>query len=796
VRSEGNPPEQDVLLGGADGLVLWGIAFEEAREIGDVFLTLDEPVPTTSFFAFRDMVSLQYSLPGIEWVNIKSFTWYQGHFADYPLYAERVDERTIVYRAHGVTTCRLRVILHANGLPVTLTDIPTFHARVQGTCNYKPYTLTLESGLWGKGPIVGSLGVYNGEIVRWTGPSECMDLELQVTDRTLPPYTRIDPDRTLLTVPTEAGTVTFRVRELDNQPYLAIPDFGLLVYRSRGDVPEAVRIDPRVGRTVRERVRDMPQRTFAQVERDIGLRPVDPMPGVTDAFKVYRPSSILSLPDDRMTKHWDIGLSHLLAFTTELSDGRWDVRIGPYKMFALEAGPILKALEYYGMTHVTVGALERMLDTYSAHTPEGIYTTAEGCMGMSFGLRDGDYWVAFEPAAVLQALTEHFNLSRDASWFEKAAPKVLGCIDWAFGQMDVNRKAGAWDEGLMPPVHMADIGDWGTFFAGDAYYFMAIRDSLRALARLGSTWTVEADLRQGRLESYRQAIRKAYRKSIGLAPVVRLRNGTYVPPMIAKVYLRGFMSDIWPLGPGNALRNAWMDVDFPAKLMEAGIFAPEEPECRWMLDCLEDCLVLDDFLLPKKWDDVDQDPMTSARDATMQRTDYDAERDWFAWGGTGWQNGYCSLMDCYLITGERNAFLRSFYNTYAVEVDPLTYWFREVAATPKYPPKTFEEAVFLYRLRAMLVYEREGVLYLNRCVPDAWYREGFEVIAMPTHYGVLDMKVESRDDGVYLSVAIECREGLDDVTLIVDRIGEIRIPAGGTRWEWRGRLAENLERSH
>ncbi|MDW7659176.1 MAG: hypothetical protein SCM11_18570, partial [Bacillota bacterium] len=388
-------------------------------------------------------------------------------------------------------------------------------------------------------------------------------------------------------------------------------------------------------------------------------------------------------------------------------------------------------------------------------------------------------------AYILIALAEHYFLTRDNDWFEKSAVKILGCIDWAFGQIEDYRKKGAWDEGLMPPVRMGDVSDWGTYYFGEASYYLGIKEALRAIASLGPAYAAEAGLRRSKLEAYRQAIRKAYRKSISLSPVIPLRNGTYAPPLATKTYLRGFMSDIWPLSPCNGLRNAWMDIDFPAKLIEAGVFGPEEPESKWLLDCLEDHLLLDSFLMPKKWDKIEQDPVTCARDATSQLTDYDADKDWYAWGGTGWQNGYCSLMQCYLITGETNAFLRSFYNTYAVEVDPETYWFREHAASIDYPPKTFEEAMFLYRLKSMLVFEHDNKLYLNRCVPDEWFRKGFEVIQMPTNYGLLNMNVSCCDNELVIKISLSLRKRPDRVILRVTGYGNVELDPEKCEWVWQ-----------
>ncbi|MDW7657876.1 MAG: hypothetical protein SCM11_11970, partial [Bacillota bacterium] len=393
-----NPPETNVLQGNPDEKVIWGIVFEEAREIGDIIVSLEEDKPT-----FRDLVSLQYSMPGIEWINSKAYTWYQGQFADYPLYAEKLDNRTFLYRTQMIKTCRLRIMWHPNNFPISLANFPKFHVTVNGTCDYAAFPLVIESGLWGKGAAGDDISIYNGEITDLVAAGSRCTLDLLVTDRQLPKNTRINPDRTVLTIPTGAGTVSLLPLELKTHPYMAIPDFGLLVYQDETLLPQGIQDNPMTGSTIRQRVQAMPQRTFEQVEKDVGLKPVKQLKGITDVYKPFEPKSFLSLPDQRMTKHWNMGLSHLLTFCSELPDGKWDVRIGPYKMFGMESAPIIKMLDVYNLPHIPIGALEVMLATYSSRTPEGVFTTAEGCMCINYGIREEDSWIPYDPAYILIA---------------------------------------------------------------------------------------------------------------------------------------------------------------------------------------------------------------------------------------------------------------------------------------------------------------------------------------------------------------------------------------------------------
>ena len=740
-----------------DGVV-WGALFEEARIITKVTIRLSEPMAE-----FSNRLVLQYALPGIEWLNSKCYTWFQGRYEDFPAYARQIDEVTYEYDAPRILTCGLRFYRHRRNFPFEPQDLVPCEIFAEGP-ETKTAILNVESGLWGCKEGVSVSHVHNGG-ARFTddGKLECVYTELIK-----------GADRTVVTLTTARGDVSFLPHECVEKGYMAIPDFGLLI--SAGEVPAGVRENPVAAKTIRERVAEAPWRTFEATQKDIGLKPVSGVKGKTDNFTRYEPAPSFVCPDKRMNEHWKIGLSHLMAFCTELGEGRWDVKIGPYPMFATESSPIVKMLEIYGRPDVAMGAINVFLDSADTTCPEGFYNTVEGCMNIPYGIYKTDNWIPYEPAYVLMSVADHYLLSRDKKYLAEAKDKLIACVKWHFRSIDDWAVSGAEDEGLLPPTRNGDISDWGTYFEGDAVAYRAIRDTLSALGDI----CTEEELRPltERLEKYRADIRRAYRRCLSRTPVVALRNGTYAPSFVVKTYLRGWMSDTWPFSPCNALRGAWMDVDHCLQIFDAGLFGTDEIEFRWVLDAYEDNLALNPYLLPKKWDDIRQDPETGARDATACKTDFDPEKDWYAWGGTGWQNGYCPLMQAYLRTGEAKAYIRTFYNTYALHADPDNFWLREHAASLRYSAKTFEEGWMLYRLRAILVWDEPDSLSLCRCAPDEWYEKGFEVKDMPTNFGTLSMKCDGKTIGISLKrTAVPAK-----ITLRVKNNQTVVLDADKTEW--------------
>jgi hypothetical protein len=445
-----------------------------------------------------------------------------------------------------------------------------------------------------------------------------------------------------------------------------------------------------------------------------------------------------------------------MAYCFKEEDETWNVRIGPYPMIAMESVPIMKMLDFYGRSDVSRGGYEKCLATYSERTPEGLFKTKEGCLCLPYGIYPGDSWLMNDPGTILIGLSEHYFATRDKNWLRSAADKMLGCCDWILREISLNKAEGALDEGLLPPIISGDIQDWFQIYYVNCEYYKGLDLALATVSKLGGRYLEEASKRNPAAKQFRDAIRKAYRRSVRLAPAVKLRDGTYAPGFASCVYMRGFVSDIYPYAPCNGLRNAWLDVDFSSHFIDAGIFGPDEKETRWMLDCLEDRITLDPFLVPKKWDEIGPCPVTRARDATRGKSDFEAERDWYAWGGTGWQNGYCTLAQAHAEVGDVNAYIRTFYNTYAIEADPDTFWLREHAGALHYPVKTFEEGVMLLKLRAFLIRETtQGELNLFSFVPDSWFEEGFSMKNAPTYFGKLSFCVQAKGDTVSADIERE-----------------------------------------
>lgn len=113
-----------------------------------------------------------------------------------------------------------------------------------------------------------------------------------------------------------------------------------------------------------------------------------------------------------------------------------------------------------------------------------------------------------------------------------------------------------------------------------------------------------------------------------------------------------------------------------------------------------------------------------------------------------------------LFRGERNAFLREYYASFAALADRETksFWEHYFLATPH---KTSEQGAFLLRTRMMLYYEREGELVFLAGIPRAWLGEGKRIHLRDAvcAFGSFTLTVTAEADRIAADLTCRWREG-------------------------------------
>jgi hypothetical protein len=537
--------------------------------------------------------------------------------------------------------------------------------------------------------------------------------------------------RTIVTLWTSRGDVSFTPRDLDSGPIL-IPSLGIYVTDAESGVPARqfqTQLAKKHLRTVRQQVREDPEVSWASaMKRYHGNSALPDFPKPP-----YEPAMRIDVPEKQLVAQWRLGDWHLKRWSQRVQDDTycvsiWDpapVNPGGYTAIGLESSTNIRALDIMGSADVARGGLNWWLFFVKHSTPLGKFVdlgdgplTAPG-HNLKEMKSHYDQHHAGGHGRVLETCALHYLLTGDTVWLDKAGPVLKKACDWTIRQRRIwNRSIppDAWCYGLQPPTDLSDGSDVRLSYSLNAWYYVGLKRAAELLAaRSGGK---DADLVK-EAELFRQDIRKATDRSMALSPVVKVADGTYRRCVPFAPYMRGLGTEM-DTGFAGYANGRWFECVMGSLLLvRCGIYDVHEPVVQEMLDVYEDRLVQD---------------------------------------GQNGQNGYNDAPALHLLLDDVPLFLRGMYNSYAAEVDPnLGYIFWEVQKRQYARDKTFEEAAFLERVRSMLVMEDGKDLWLARATPRAWLEQGKKIAVQhaPTYFGTLAYEILSDVDHGKIAATVE-----------------------------------------
>lgn len=149
---------------------------------------------------------------------------------------------------------------------------------------------------------------------------------------------------------------------------------------------------------------------------------------------------------------------------------------------------------------------------------------------VSYGLDQG---------TVLWGLAEHYFFTRDRDWLRRVAPSMMRAADWIIEQRQLTKVLHGYEKvpeyGLLPPARLEDPDDWWHWFSVNAVAVQGLTRLAQALADIGRP---EAERYAQQASAYRQDLRDDVLRASQLAPVVKLRDNTYVPYVPTRPYQR------------------------------------------------------------------------------------------------------------------------------------------------------------------------------------------------------------------------------------------------------------------
>ncbi|MEP0842046.1 MAG: hypothetical protein HRF43_04965 [Phycisphaerae bacterium] len=445
----------------------------------------------------------------------------------------------------------------------------------------------------------------------------------------------------------------------------------------------------------------------------------------------------IDTPERMINDFYRADAAHLLINTERevgVSD-RYMPKVGTfnYGVYPNESCMMLLDLEVRGYPKLVERALDSWLHYQGTVPLPGDFTTADGVFYGAGRYEMGEYNQSH--GWVLWMMGEHYWFTRDRDWLARAAPRIIKGCDWVTQQRQHSTRIAAKtpiraiERGLLPMGRLEDIGDWRTWLSTNVYTWWGCRNAALALEAIGHP---EAGRLKDDAAGYHKDLLAAYTEAMRRSPVVRLRDGSWIPKVPSDVHRRG-RSFGWIT---ETLEGA-------IHLVRTGALEPHDRLSTWIIKDFEDNLYLSEQF-------------------GYELKGPDFERFWFSLGGTSMQANLLHNPVPYLLRDEPKHFLRAYFNAFAVSYFPDTRMMTE-HALPNIGDwrgdhfKSSDESNSTYWLRCMFVQERGEELLLGYAVPRYWLADGqrIGISNVHTYFGPMSMRMASSAGRGTLEMTVE-----------------------------------------
>ena len=334
---------------------------------------------------------------------------------------------------------------------------------------------------------------------------------------------------------------------------------------------------------------------------------------------------------------------------------------------------------------------------------EGVYYGAGGLeFGASYNQHHG--WV-------LWYIAEHFFVTRDTKWLKEVAASLVDGAEWVVRQRARTKKKASysrgWERGFLPAGALEDIDDYFFWLATNCLTWRGLHSAAKALAAISHP---DAERLAKEADRFATDLRRGHKFSREYSPLVRLRDGRWIPHTPSRLYRRG--RDVgW-------IREV---LEGSLYLVLSGLYSATSKEATWILDDFQDTRymnppfgqpVVAQALVPPEVFEKVKDPVA----------------DWYCQGGFSFQPNLLAGLTPYLDRDEIEVFLWMFFNGWAAcyreEIGGMVEHAMPVLGFANQAPfKTSDQANVLKWLRQFFVYELDGGLHLGRAIPRRWFAQ-------------------------------------------------------------------------
>ena len=390
-----------------------------------------------------------------------------------------------------------------------------------------------------------------------------------------------------------------------------------------------------------------------------------------------------------------------------------------YGNFSNESCMVVQELDQRGFHEDCRRRLDLWVNYQGTATQPGNFSDFEGMYYGAGGFEQGHY--NQHHGCVLWCMAEHFLLTRDREWFGKVAASVIAGTDWIFrqrrrtmGEMPHSR---GWEHGFLPAGSLEDVTEFYYWLSTNCLTSRGADRAARALEVYGHS---EAGRVRQEADAFRQDLIRGFETMRKHSPLVRLRDGRWVPQYPSRLYCRG--RDVgW-------IRQV---IEGAAYLILSGLFDPRSRQAAWILDDYQDNLYL-----------------TPPYGYVMR----ELEADLLSRGGFSIQPCLLPGLMPHLERDEPEIYLWMFFNAFAAiyreEISGMIeHPMPELGFSTSVTFKTSDEANAVMWMRYMVIYWNDRLLHFGRAMPRAWFAQRTPVADLSgvcTPFGRVGVHYEAR----------------------------------------------------
>jgi hypothetical protein len=385
-----------------------------------------------------------------------------------------------------------------------------------------------------------------------------------------------------------------------------------------------------------------------------------------------------------------------------------------YGNYTNESVMIIEELEQRGL----VDEVRRRLAVWTRFQGSvgliGRFTDHEGVFYGAGGLEAGQSYNQHHGWA-LWALARHYLHTGDRAWFAGVAENVVRGAEWIVRQRhetsgDLPHSRG-WERGFLPAGALEDVDDYFYWLSTNSLTWRGLDAAAQALEQFAHP---EAARFRQEADAYRRDLIAGFETARRHSPLIRLRDGRWIPHYPSRLYCRG-------------RDYGWIreTLEGSVYLLLSGLYSPASKEGGWMLDDYLDTR----YMNPPFGYQVD-DPLTQ----------------WFDCGGFSVQPNLLAGLLPHLDRDEIEVYLWMFFNAWAAcyreEVQAMVeHPLPLLGFSNSAPFKTSDESNAMKWLAYMFVYERDGLLHLGRALPRAWFagERSFGAARLSTPAGIVSV---------------------------------------------------------